>query len=62
MFLIKSKETKKIETAIGEAKKIITSNIPKNQLLSIYIGGRILTKDKAPSSDIDLYTINFFYP
>ena len=52
-----SAETKEIKKIIGHAKDIIIARIPKENLISIYIGGRILTKDRSPSSDIDLYTI-----
>jgi hypothetical protein len=57
IFLFKSKERKEIERLIDEAKHIIINNISSKELLSIYIGGRILTKDISPTSDIDLYTI-----
>ena len=46
-----------LQKIITQIKSYIVSQIPEKQLISLYLVGRILTKDKSPESDIDLFGI-----
>ena len=47
----------KFEKVIKNMSSFIIKKIPQGQLISLYLGGRILTQDHAPTSDIDLFGI-----
>jgi|TARA_B100002003_G_scaffold217286_1_gene217386 hypothetical protein len=53
MFL----ESKYYKKVVKDIKDHIVSQIPKEKLISLYLGGRILTKDRSPNSDIDFFGI-----
>ncbi len=38
-------------------KKYILENVPKTDLVALYLGGRILTNDRVPTSDIEIFGI-----
>lgn len=42
---------------VEQCTKFILNTIPKEGLISLYLSGRFLTPDRAPSSDIDYFAI-----
>ena len=59
MFLsiFKSREDRFYEKVVNKVKGYILSVIPKEELISLYLAGRILTRDRSPTSDIDVFGI-----
>jgi len=52
-----SQETAFLKKVIQNITKFVVSTIPHDRLISLYLGGRILTRDRAETSDIDLFAI-----
>jgi hypothetical protein len=57
MWPFESKETREVKKSIRRMTDYVISQIPKDQLISVYVGGRILTTDRIDESDIDIITI-----
>ncbi|MBU0456698.1 MAG: hypothetical protein ABH824_03275 [Nanoarchaeota archaeon] len=57
MWPFDDKETRRIKKIIKEIKKLTVKELRDKGLVSLYLAGTILTKDRTPQSDIDLFGI-----
>jgi len=52
-----SEQERKAINVITAAQKLILSHIPRDKIVSIYIGGSFLRREMTPTSDIDMWVI-----
>lgn len=55
MWPFESKETRFFTKVVKDMQNYILSHVPRDQLISLYLAGRILTPDRAPTSDIEIF-------
>lgn len=57
MWAFDSEEDKRINRIVSTVVKFAVNNFENKGLISLYVAGTILTKDRTPKSDIDIFGI-----
>jgi hypothetical protein len=57
MWPFENTETRFFRRIVRSMEDYILAHVEREKLISLYLGGRILTKDRAPTSDIEIFGI-----